>query len=40
MSEIHCLHKQTMSSSDKRSDLLTAGGAKFWSKERSDVARN
>ena len=26
--------------SDKRSDLLTVGGVRFWSKERSDVARN
>ena len=26
--------------SDKRSVLLTAGGVRFWSKERSDVARN
>ena len=26
--------------SDKRNDLLTVGGVRFWSKERSDVARN
>ena len=26
--------------SDKRSILLTAGGVRFWSKKRSDVARN
>ena len=26
--------------SDKRSVLLTAGGVRFFSKERSDVARN
>ena len=25
---------------DKRSVLLTAGGVRFWSKERSDIARN
>ena len=38
MSESCCLRKQTMSS--KRSVLLTAGGVRFWSKERNDVARN
>ena len=38
----HFLHKQEKrrAPSNKRSDLLTVGGAKFKSKERSDVAIN
>ena len=34
-----CLSKRR-ALSDKRSVLLTAGGVRFWSKERSNVARN